>query len=207
MAANIVSSEELAFINTLMNSTTQTVTQPSLGFRIDGNSRTRTLLATLACRSTLSLEAEFGRFCLSFPLELSEDEFHSQHLHMASPIIYEHGPRLRAWRLLLPQPLTLLNAEGDESMLRVHELSPYGLLVDTVAEQEPPERFYLYLPLPGDTPMPITAHRVRTTENGMIAYGFDFSSEEDAERLRCFLFSQHRNLYPELQPEIPDDLV
>lgn len=204
---SILTSEEQAYLAELAIEEPVVKQNAAPSFKIEGNWQATELLARLATNSRLSLEAESGRFCLSFPLHLVEDEFHSQHIELSSPTIYEIGPTLRAWRLQLKKPLPLLEADGGKSALRVHELSPNGLLVDNARHNSPPEHFHLHLPLPDGEAMPISAHRVRETEDGLTAYEVEFSAEHDTERLRRFLFSQHRRLHPELESKLPGDLV
>ncbi|MFC3606646.1 PilZ domain-containing protein [Stutzerimonas tarimensis] len=203
---SILTSEEQAYLAELANEEPAHRQSSSPSFKIEGNWQATELLARLAANSRLSLEAETGRFCLSFQLQLVEDEFHSQHIELSAPTIYETGPKMRAWRLQLKRPLPLLEADGGKSALRVHELSPNGLLVGNL-HNSPPEHFHLHLPLPDGEAMPISAHRVRETKSGLTAYEVEFSEEQDTERLRRFLFSQHRRLHPELESELPEDLV
>jgi hypothetical protein len=113
----------------------------------------------------------------------------------------------RAWRLHLEQPLPLLENDGGESSLSVHELSPHGLLVDAGKRRKPPKHFHLRLALPDVAPLEIEAHRVRELKGGLAAYEVAFAEEKDAERIRSFLYRQHQRLHPELQPELPADLV
>lgn len=206
---NLLTAEELDYIGTLLRRPEQAHATggQSLSFKLEGSLPATSLLTDLASRASLTLEAHVEHFCLSFPVRLDEDEFHSQHLHLAPPIIYESGPHLRPWRLPLPKPLPLLEADGGLSGIRVRELSPSGLLADTAAKREAPEHFHLHLALPNGSNLPIDAHRVRRTENGLTAYAVDFTEERDAESLRHFLFVQHRRLHPELQTELPGDLV
>ena len=76
---------------------------------------------------------------------------------------YSNGP----WRLHLDQPLPLLENDGGESSLSVHELSPHGLLVDAGGHRKPPKHFHLRLALPDDSPLEIDAHRVRELTGGL----------------------------------------
>ncbi|MBA1272066.1 PilZ domain-containing protein [Stutzerimonas azotifigens] len=204
---SILSSDELEFINSLMNP--PTVGQPSNTptFRVDGGPQSNQMLSTLAQHSKLTFDAQFDDFCMSFPLQLAKDEFHVLQLRMAAPVIYERGPVLRAWRFHPDKPLPLLEADGGRSSLSVHELSPSGLLVDTSRKRNTPDYFQLRLALPGGDTLPLEARRVRDVDEGMTAYEVDYPEQKDAERIRRYLFRQHRRLHPELQPEMPLDLV
>ncbi|AGA87698.1 hypothetical protein PSCT_03227 [Pseudomonas sp. SCT] len=203
----ILSKDELTFIRKLMQRNGGTTAERATGFRIDGGAPSNELLMQLAARANLSLQAEFEDFRMSFPIQLREDELHSLDLQLAPPVIYERGATTRAWRLHLDEPLALLKNDGGESSLSVHELSPHGLLVDAGKDRKPPKHFHLRLALPDDTPLEIDAHRVRELKGGMAAYEVEFPQEKDAERIRSFLYRQHQRLHPDLQPEVPADLV
>jgi len=203
----ILSKDELTFIRKLMQRNGPPSAERTTGFRIDGGAQSNELLLQLAARANLSLQAEFEDFRMSFPLQLKEDELHSLDLQLAPPVIYERGPTTRAWRLHLEQPLALLKNDGGESSLSVHELSPHGLLVDAGKDRKPPKHFHLRLALPDDTPLEVDAHRVRELKGGLAAYEVEYPQEKDAERIRSFLYRQHQRLHPDLQPELPADLV
>jgi hypothetical protein len=203
----ILSKDELTFIRKLMQRNGTPSVERTTGFRIDGGAQSNELLLQLAARANLSLQAEFEDFRMSFPLQLKEDELHSLDLQLAPPVIYERGPTTRAWRLHLDQPLALLKNDGGESSLSVHELSPHGLLVDAGKDRKPPKHFHLRLALPDDTPLEVDAHRVRELKGGLAAYEVEYPQEKDAERIRSFLYRQHQRLHPDLQPELPADLV
>lgn len=204
---SVLTMDELAYINRLVNRPGAEVAVPRSGFRIDGGPQSNELLARLATQSELSLQAKFDDFSMSFPLMLKEDEFHNLDLQLAPPIIYENGPVERAWRLQLEEPLPLLADDGSESSLSVHELSPHGLLVDAGKQRKPPKRFHLRLALPDEAPLEIEASRVREMKDGLAAYEVEFTKEQDAERIRAFLYQEHQRLHPELQPELPVELV
>ncbi|MBE7375965.1 PilZ domain-containing protein [Pseudomonas lopnurensis] len=203
----ILSKDELTFINKLMQRNGNGTAERATGFRLDGGPQSNELLMQLAAHAELSLQAEFDDFRMTFPLQLKEDELHSLDLQLAPPAIYERGPVTRAWRLHLEQPLPLLETDGGKSSLSVHELSSHGVLVDAGKRRKPPKHFHLRLALPDDTPLEIDAHRVRELDDGLAAYEVEFRQEKDAERIRSFLYRQHQRLHPELQPELPVDLV
>lgn len=202
----VLTSDELAFINKLMTRAASGTGERASGFHLDGGPQSNELLLELATHAELSLEAKTADFRLSFPVQLKEDEFHSLHLHLAPPVIFERGPITRAWRLQLEQPLSLLKSDGGKSPLRVRELSSHGLLVDA-GNARVPKHFHLRLALPDDAPLEIDAHRVREVKNGVAAYEVEFSGEKDAERIRSFLYRQHKRLHPEAQAESSADLV
>lgn len=193
----VLTSDELEFIKKLMSRAANGSSERAAGFHIDGGQQSNELLMALAAHAELSLEAKTTGFRMSFPVQIREDELHSLHLHLAPPVIFERGPANRAWRLHLEQPLALLKSDGDVSPLRVRELSSHGLLVDAGSGRKPPKHFHLRLALPDDDPLEVDAHRVREVKNGLAAYEVEFSREQDAERIRSFLYRQHRRLHPE----------
>lgn len=208
MAEEILSDDELEFIHSLMAaSSAAPVARGPLTFMVDGGEQSNSLLLQLARSANLAFEAQFEDYCMSFPVQLTEDEFHALQMKLGPPIIYERGEVLRTWRLHLEQPLPLLKSDGGESALRVHELSSDGLLVGSRSKRKTPEQFHLRLALPDGNTMPVDARRIRTVQGGMTAYEVDFPFEEDAERIRHFLFKQHRRQHPELRPEKPGNLV
>lgn len=202
----VLTSAELDYINELVGGSSAESGDGRSGFTIDGGERANGLMLQLAAKANLTLEAELEDYCMSFPLQLHEDEFHSLQLQLAPPTIYERGPVLRAWRLHLDEPLPLLSDDGHETALSVHELSPNGLLVDTGPKHQSPKHLHVRLALPGEDPFKIDARRIRDTEDGMTAYEVDYPLDKDAERIRSYLYQAHQRLHPELQPELPAEM-
>ncbi|MET1076883.1 MAG: PilZ domain-containing protein [Pseudomonas sp.] len=165
-------------------------------FRVDGGDQANALLARLAANTQLSLESHFDDHWMSFPLQLVEDEFHALHLQMGAPCIYENGPVLRPWRLHLDEPIALQDDEGGDPCLAVRELSPNGLLISSPGKA--PLHFSLWLPLPGQEPIPLQAKRVRTVGNNRTAYRLVGCHARHTERIRHFIFEQHRLKHPQL---------
>lgn len=194
--------KELAYINRLISSSPTEPDDSPSGFRLDGGEHANGLLLQLAAKADLTLEAQLEDYCMSFPLRLSEDELHGIQLQLAPPTIYERGPVLRAWRLQLAEPLALLSDDGHQTALSVHELSPRGLLVDTGSKKKAPKHLHLRLALPGEDPLKIDAHQVRSAAGGMTVYEVEYQNA-DAERIRSYLYEQHQRLHPELPQELP----
>ncbi len=197
-----LTSAELAYINELVSGSPVENGETRSGFRVDGGEKANGLLLQLAAKANLTLEAELADYCMSFPLQLKQDEFQSIQLQLAPPTIYERGPVLRAWRLHLEEPLPLLSDDGHTTSLRVHELSPNGLLVDVGAKRKAPKHLHLHLALPGEGALEIDAHRIRDAEGGMTAYEVEYPQDRDAERIRSYLYQEHQRLHPDLQPDV-----
>lgn len=165
-------------------------------FRVDGGEQANALLARLADHSQLSLESHFDDHWLSFPLQLMEDEFHTLHLQLGAPSIFEDGPVQRPWRLHLKQAIPLQDEAGEASDLLVRELSPNGLLISSPGKA--PLHFSLWLPLPGQDPIPLHGKRVRSVGKKLTAYRLNGCHPGHTERIRHFLFQQHRLKHPQL---------
>ena len=203
----VLTSAELAYINDLVSSTSAESGETRAGFNVDGGEKANGLLLQLAAKANLTLEAELEDYCMSFPLRLNQDEFQAIHLQLAPPTIYERGPVLRAWRLHLDEPLPLLSDDGNKTALSVHELSPNGLLVDVGSKQQAPKHLHMHLAIPGEGSLEIDAHRIRDAEGGMTAYEVEYPQDKDAERIRSYLYEQHQRLHPDLQPELPNEML
>ncbi|MNG24164.1 hypothetical protein D3C84_1088560 [compost metagenome] len=72
-----------------------------------------------------------------------------------------------------------------------------GLLVEQRAKREAPKRISLLLPLSGQKPIAIQASLVRRTSQGLLAYRLDPLDRRGSERLRQYLYQQHRHHYPQ----------
>ncbi|WP_434456447.1 PilZ domain-containing protein [Stutzerimonas urumqiensis] len=195
---NILSSEELEFIGSLMGTNGRGTPTATASFRVDGGPQSNDFLMRLVGNAGLTLQAQFDQYCLAFSMHLAQDEFHSLQMTLSAPTIYERGPVPRAWRLQLETPLPLLEVDGSRSPLSVKELSPSGLLVRNKPSRSAPERFHLMLALPEGEALPVDARRVRHVASDLTAYTVDFAEERDAERVRRYLFEEHRHRHPEL---------
>lgn len=197
---SLLNRDELAYIQQILGTSLSNGSLPIPSFRVDGGATANALLARLGQHSELHLEANFGDQRLSFPLQLVEDEFHALHLELGAPGIFQQGAVQRSWRLVLERPVTLLNENGQESSLRVYEISPSGVLLDNCQQHSLPENFNLWLPLPGQEPIRLCGRRVRRVSKQLTAFRLDLLSGSHGERLRHYLFQQHRLAHPQLQP-------
>ena len=196
----LLSRDELDYIQQILGYSLTSNILPVQTFRVDGGSAANSILAGLGRNAQLHLEAQFGDQCLRFPLQLVEDEFHALHLELGAPGIYQQGEIQRPWRLILAQPLPLLHANGRASDLRIHEISPAGVLVES-NETSAPADFDLWLPLPEQEPIELHGSRVRRTANHLTAFRLDMLPSQQSERLRHFIFQQHRLQHPQLQQQ------
>lgn len=154
------------------------------------------LLPLMERADGLLLVAHYRHHLLRFPVRLQRDEFGRPTLAIDAPEILETGPTLRDWRLQPVAPLRVFDQDGEESLLRIHDLSGSGLLLEFGAHQSAPEQLNLQLQLPEcGTLLPLTAARVRHLDGQRVAYRLNGEDEVLAERLRWFLFHQHRALH------------
>lgn len=195
----LLSRDELAYIQQILDTSLNNSSLPAPSFRVDGGAVANAVLAGLGKHSELHLEANFGDQCLRFPLQLVADEFHALHLELGAPKIFQQGAVQRSWRLILEQPVTLLTENGQDSSLRVYEISPSGVLLDNAEQHSLPENFNLWLPLPGQEPIQLCGRRVRRVSKQLTAFRLDLLPGSHGERLRHFLFQQHRLQHPQLQ--------
>jgi hypothetical protein len=193
-----LSSEELKFIREVFNS--QLVGKPVSipAFKVDGGLQANTLLVRLGSHAQLTLEAQMDDCRMTFPLQMVEDELHGLQLEMGAPSIFQDGQVSRPWRLELDEPLTLRDGKGGESGLLVYELAPTSLVLGSPMA-EPPEKFSLWLPLPGFDSLPIKGQRIRRIGRHRAAYGLQVQHGEHAERIRQFIFEQYRLRHPQLR--------
>ena len=194
-----LSSEELDYIRQLFRSQLMGNALQIPAFKVDGGPLANALLSRLGLHAELSLQAQLEHCRISFPLMLVEDELHGLQLEMGAPSIYEEGTVLRPWRLALKKPLTLREANGKSSHLRVLELAPGSLLLQASSGQSLPEQFDLWLALPGTESMPIHGQLIRRTGDNCAAYRLQLQHREHSERIRQFLFEQYRERHPQLQ--------
>lgn len=198
----VLSAEERKFLAGLLTSETAMVAAER-SFAIDGGEAGNALLSSLGTHSEMTLESHFPDFWMSFPLSLAEDEFHALRLKFGAPRIYEYGPNKRPWRLHLDNPIALQNAEGQATPMRIHELSPNGMLVDVAGVGSAPAELALWLPLPEQDPVEIRGTLVRAKGLRLAAYRLRPVHPEQAEQIRRFIFMQHRLQHPELALDLP----
>lgn len=193
-----LSSEELDFIREVFNSQFIGKPLPIPAFKVDGGPLANALLARLGGQAKLSLEAQMDDCRMTFPLQMVEDELHGLQLEMGAPSIFQDGQVRRPWRLELDEPVALRERNGDDSDLLVYELAPGSLVLGTPL-REPPDKFALWLHLPGCDRLPVQGQRVRRIGRHRAAYGLMLQHGEHAERIRQFIFEQYRLRHPQLQ--------
>lgn len=193
-----LSSEELDFIREVFNSQLIGKPLPIPAFKVDGGPLANALLARLGSHARLTLEAQMDDCRMTFPLQMVEDELHGLQLEMGAPSIFQDGAVRRPWRLELDEPLALRDNSGGESGLLVYELAPTSLVLGSPMV-EPPEKFSLWLPLPGQDGLPIKGQRIRRVGRHRAAYSLQVQHREHAERIRQYIFEQYRVRHPQLQ--------
>ena len=109
----LLTQDELDFIQTMQHNPQLNVRDATSSLLVNGGSQIRDLLTRLAAHEQVTLQATFENQQMTFPLHLVEDEFHALHLRLGVPSIYEDGPKVRPWRLVLDEPVALENASGQ----------------------------------------------------------------------------------------------
>jgi hypothetical protein len=196
---SLLSHEELGFVQQIFGNSMSISGLPTPSFRVDGGAASNAILARLGKHAELHLDAQLGDQHLRFPLQLVEDELHALHLELGAPRIFQQGDVQRSWRLNLEQPLFLLHKNGRMSDLCVHEISPSGVLIESTGTQASPEAFTLWLPLPDQDPIKLRGRFVRRIDSELSAFRLDLLPGSHGERLRHFIFQQHRLQHPQLQ--------
>ena len=196
---SLLSLEELSYIQNIFGHSLALSGLPASSFRVDGGAAANAILANLGKHAELHLDAQLGDQHLRFPLQLVEDEFHALHLELGAPGIFQHGEVQRSWRLILEQPVFLLHQNGQKSDLCVHEISPSGVLIESTGALDAPESFTLWLPLPDQEPIKLSASYVRQINHQLSAFRLDLLPVSHGERLRLFIFQQHLRQHPHLQ--------
>lgn len=194
----LLTSSELEFLRRLHQQPGGPDNAPTTHLQVEAGVQFEGLLAGCAAQEKLTIEAHFANQRLTFTPELVEDEQHEHHLRLGTPLIFDEGDTLRAWRSPLQQPIGLQQPNTAQSDMWLHELSMSGLLLEQrTPRTAPPEYLNLTLPLAGQPPIAINGRFVRKTEQGLLAYQLAPLDEHSQARLRQFIYQQHRNHYPQ----------
>ncbi|GFM83995.1 hypothetical protein PSCICN_46870 [Pseudomonas cichorii] len=193
---SILTQAELDFIQSMQHNPRLNVRDSTRSLMVNGGVQIQNLLTRLAAHEQVTLHAQFEDQQMNFPLHLVEDEFHALHLELGTPSIYEEGPRVRPWRLILAEPLALETEKGSLTSLWIHEVSFKGVLLEYRKQRKLPKQFSAWFNPLGNAPIPIKGTLERVTENGMGAYRLNQDNKEDAERLLRYLHKQHQRLHP-----------
>jgi hypothetical protein len=194
----LLTQDELDFIQTMQHNPQLNVRDATSSLLVNGGSQIRDLLTRLAAHEQVTLQATFENQQMTFPLHLVEDEFHALHLRLGVPSIYEDGPKVRPWRLVLDEPVALENARGHPGPMRVHEVSFKGVLLEVRNKTKPPRHFALWFSPSGYERIALRGTFEKETENGLYAYQLNQDDKDETERLRQFILQQHRLTHPAL---------
>ena len=194
----LLTQDELDFIQTMHRSPQLNLTDVTSSLRLDGGSEVQQLLTRLVAQEQVTLQANFENQQMSFPLQLVEDEFHAVHLRLGVPSIFEDGPMIRPWRLVLEEPVALENVRGQPGALWVHEVSFKGLLVQCRGRSKPPRTFSMWFSPSGYERIAVRGTLERETARGLFAYRLSQGDADETERLRQFILQQHRLAHPEV---------
>ncbi|MFS2157588.1 hypothetical protein ACCD10_09565 [Pseudomonas sp. Pseusp122] len=192
----LLTQAELDFIQNMQHNPRLNVRDSTRSLLVNGGVQIQDLLTRLAAHEQITIQAQFDNQQMTFPLHLVEDEFHALHLEVGAPSIFEEGPRIRPWRLILPEPLPLETENGALTGLWVHELSFKGVLLENRNPTRTPKRFSAWLHPPGNRPIALHGNIERVTEKGLVAYRLNQRNKDHIERLRQYILAQHRQIHP-----------
>jgi hypothetical protein len=193
--STLLTSEELDFLQDLQSPPRPQGPMQTPSLRVDGGTQTKALLTRLAASDQLTIEAHFNGERVTFPLQLVEDEFHSLSLEIGEPQVVEQGPSERPWRLHLTPAIELVDEHGKPSGLWLHTVSTTGLLVE-VRHQLVPNSFTYWLPQAGAAPIRLQGVLARRSKQRLVAYRMSGRKTAHSERLRQYIYQQHRLLNP-----------
>ncbi len=162
-------------MNWILSSNDDITRNPTCGMRrrvcsSNGGSQIRDLLTRLAAHEQVTIQANFENQQMTFPLHLVEDEFHALHLRLGVPSIYEDGPLIRPWRLVLEEPVALENAQGQPGTMWVHEVSFKGVPLEVRNKTKAPKHFALRFSPSGYERIALRGTLEKETEQGFYAY-------------------------------------
>ncbi|ONH57605.1 hypothetical protein SAMN04490182_4400 [Pseudomonas cedrina] len=194
----LLTQDELEFIQNMQHNPQLNVRDASSSLTVNGGAQIRDLLTRLAAHDHVTIQAQFDNQQLTFPLQLVEDEFHAVHLRLGVPSIFEDGPMIRPWRLVLETPVALENIKGNPGALWVREVSFKGVLIEIRGRIKPPKTFSLWFSPSGYERIALRGSFERETARGLFAYRLSQGSADETERLRQFILHQHRLVHPEV---------
>ncbi|MDO4237224.1 hypothetical protein [Pseudomonas sp.] len=194
----LLTQDELDFIQNMQHNPQLNLRDAGSSLTVNGGAQIRDLLTRLAAHDQVTLQAQFDNQQLTFPLHLVEDEFHAVHLRLGVPSIFEDGPMVRPWRLVLEHPVALENSKGYASALWAHEVSFKGVLLEGRGRARPPKTFSLWFSPSGYERIALRGTLERETARGLFAYRLNQSDADEIERLRQFILHQHRLVHPQV---------
>jgi hypothetical protein len=182
---SLLTQAELDFIQNMQHNPKLNVRDATRSLTVNGGRQIQDLLTRLAAHEQMT-----------FPLHLVEDEFHALHLELGAPSIFEEGPRIRPWRLTLPEPIALETEKGAMTALWAYEISFKGVLLENRRNTRPPKVFAAWFSPEGHAPIALRGTFERLTESGLAAYRLSQHNKEETERLRQYILQQHRKIFP-----------
>ncbi|QHF01935.1 MULTISPECIES: hypothetical protein [Pseudomonas syringae group] len=194
---SLLTQAELDFIQGMQRNPKLNVRDSTRSLLVNGGVQIQDLLTRLAAHEQVTIHAQFKNQQMNFPLHLVEDEFHALHLELGAPSIFEEGPQIRPWRLVLEEPVPLETENGALTSLWVHELSFKGVLLECRSQRKLPKHFTAWFNPPGLLPIAMRGKLERLKDNNVGAYRLR-QSKEDAERLRQYILQEHQRIHPAL---------
>jgi len=201
-AKNILSREEIAFIEELFQGDTASSLAGIRSITLSDQSDNRLLLATLMESYNLELKADIGAHRFVFPFEVVPDESGQMHLELAVPHIYELEKSIRSWRFQpCDEELQLANYDQHFTDPTVINISKSGICIMDTAPKlgAQDDAYHLTLRLlEYEQPVKIRCNMVRLAicpenpEYKQVAFKFEETAPEVSHAIRRYLFECHR---------------
>lgn len=170
-----------------------------IAFDISGSNGKEELLFQLGLSDELQLVANYGNHRLVFPIGMNEGDFSNFNITFKPPKIFEKGASLRPWRLLGDKNIYLINQQGEVLNYHIKDLSVSGisLLIDHEGQGDLPEQLNnIYLQLPNNERLAISATKIRRVDDKTAAYSLESSLDDTV--LAEYLLECHALQYPEV---------
>lgn len=156
------------------------------------------LISTLLGKASFTLLAEVGPYKLWFPLDISLNEAGEPLPVLGIPEVEDHSGQQRSWRLMHPKDLQLNNG-SLAGKVRIQSVSSTGLALECDRQSTASllmQQKQLHLSLPDGQDIHLNIEFVRQ-EHHLLATRIH-ANKTNRERLRQYLFQNHRQYYQEL---------
>jgi c-di-GMP-binding flagellar brake protein YcgR len=135
-------------------------------------------------------------------VQLNKGDFANFSVILKSPKIFEQGAYLRSWRLLANKNIYLLNEQGETLNYQIKDISASGisLLINDENKDNFPEKLNnIYLQLPNNERLAISATKIRRVDDKTVAYLLKSTIDDRVLTLLVeYLFECHAEKYPEV---------
>jgi len=195
-----LSSDELGYFAEIFSSDEKIeVSGPShISHMLSVTSEVPQLISTLLGKASFTLLAEVGPYKLWFPLEISLNEAGEPLPVLGIPEVEDHSGQQRSWRLMHPKDLQLNDASLANNV-SIQSVSSTGLALHCDSQATASllaAQKQLHLRLPDGQKIQLQIEAVRQ-DRQLLATRIH-ATKANRERLRQYLFQNHRQYYQEL---------